>query len=45
MCKLTDDPENPGDQDAPEDAAFNVLGKKDGCNQDTDQRKENSNAL
>lgn len=45
MCELTDDTEDPGDQNTPEDAALDILGKKNGSDQDSNQRKKDCDTL
>ena len=45
MCELTDDTEDPGDQNTPEDAAFDILGEKNGSDQDSDQCKKDCDTL
>ena len=45
MCQLTDDAKSPGDQDAPEDAAFYIFGKKNSGDEDSDQCQEDSDSL
>ena len=45
MCELTDDTEDPGDQNTPEDAALDILGEKNGSDQDSDQCKKDCDAL
>ena len=45
MCQLTDDTKDPCDQDSPEDTAFDIFGKEDRSNKDTDQCKQYCDSL
>jgi len=45
MCQLTEDAQDPGDQDSPKNTAFYVFGEKDRCYKNSDQRQKYSDSL
>ena len=45
MCQLTDDSENPGDQDAPENTSLDIFCQKNSGHQNTDQGQQYGDSL
>ena len=44
-CKLTDDAQDPGAQDAPKNISFYIFNKKYGCDQKSDKSQQNGYAF